>query len=1654
MANDFNASLVISTSQAVTNVRSLDTASKDLDKTLAHLHTTMQSSQGDLDKVAKSLKVFNDTQRTALRDQKAKDQALITASKLEREQIVTKQKGIEVTAKATKAEQDLANAKAKGGRSAAAGIGSQTRANANNDARIANQGILTQARLGTELERRSGAEQRTAAAVAQRSAAEDRAAMSALRLADAQTRSNNANLALNDSLSNSRYLLYDVAQTYGVLSAALLAIPVATTMVAASYQKDFTQVLRTTGIAEEKSAGLYQQLQQLGTQIPLTFGEFSNIASIGGQLGIKNDELLAFTETVAKFGAATNVSTSEAATSFGRLENSFNANGQIPDFFNRVGSAIAQVGINSAASETEIIAVTNQISAAGAQFGFTADQIVGLSGALASVRIRPELARGAFQRIMLNLSRAADEGSASFDKFAKYTGVVGQAGVDLFKQDPSAFFNKYITGIKGTIDNGQSVSSVLDDIGAKNVFDKQFILGLANGLNVYNQALGDSASAFKEGTFLSQNTAATFETFSAVLERIGTAISNLGARLGGGTLGKLEGMAHTVLNVVSGIDRLIQQQPAIAGVINALLTIGTVTGVFLAFKAAQAFVLAGLVGLQQVMGKASIAGALTLRGNVSELSKTMLMAKGASAEYAATLLANKTAMQQLGTAAMTTRAQVAAGSTAMAAGTPIIRNAGVASRGFAGGLGAVGKGMLGLVGGPIGALTLGLGAIITMLISTKEEADAAGDAIARGLKNGADAGVRAAGESLAKIKVSAIDPIMIGNLDKSLLEVAKNAGVPFEKLALAATKGRDAGKEVIAVLDEVARSKGFQNYQALKDGSVLGSDNHKGELEFLRQKVTDIGNASGKTTEGLNATDDAVKKVGGAAGAAAPEADALKEGLDGVGGEAEDAATQIGKAVDAIFGLVDAAAGTDSALSSLGEGLAKSTSMGTATDGGRNNLKNFQDTLKAAALEQQSLIDSGQQTAQEAAANYGAFIDGLMQQLAAKGVNVATIQDLANQAKGVFGDTFASGTQPTITPKVEAGPVLTEVKLTTAALQQFVSANKPTFYMDANTDSATGKTAQLANALAEITGYPYAVVMDALTNPAAEKSNELYALITSITNGTYVAPIGADTSTAITNVQNFSNYARQELANLQTAYNNVLAMSQNAKGFLRGAANDILGKGWDGKGSQTYFGPQPEASRAAAPAVAAAPAAAAPAIVQPNFGALNNGYNDAAKAAKGAGDAGKKAGKDMADGIDDATRATEDYANRLKTGLTSAFDKQYGMQTAVDAYHTALNTINKKREDELKQIDDLLAKQKELNNSRKEDLVTARKAGIEKAISIKYGETDRAADYGNQEQTALDSADAKKKDADATKAQADEIQAGMGKLTGYSQAAIDNRGALRDLESKMLDMIVAYANTGASVDDVKAKAKALTGQFKDDVTQMGYNKDAVYRLQGELGRYITKIGQVPRVKNTAVSVSGDYGAKQAIGGVANALNGLRDKTVTVTTTRIFKGSLLATGNTVANGQPTYRVIRPDGTPTSNVLFNRGGQVPGFASGGMIPGQSPSDPRADNKFAKVDGKGMIKVRSGEFIIQQPAVDYWGLDFMKNLNNMKMPGFNAGGSVGGRSGGAGSNGPVLVELTAENIAAIQRMPSINLYADSTKIAQSANNGNAILASQGAN
>jgi hypothetical protein len=89
-------------------------------------------------------------------------------------------------------------------------------------------------------------------------------------------------------------------------------------------------------------------------------------------------------------------------------------------------------------------------------------------------------------------------------------------------------------------------------------------------------------------------------------------------------------------------------------------------------------------------------------------------------------------------------------------------------------------------------------------------------------------------------------------------------------------------------------------------------------------------------------------------------------------------------------------------------------------------------------------------------------------------------------------------------------------------------------------------------------------------------------------------------------------------------------------------------------------------------------------------------------------------------------------------------------------------------------------------------------------------------------------------------------------------------------------------------------------------------------------------------------------------------------------------------------------------------------------------------------------------NGEFVMKAKAVKAYGLDFMNSINQMKPI-----GSMGGFGGGAaGANGVTIAQLSPEDRALLRAAVDrpINLYADSKKIAQTANDGNNLIARRG--
>jgi hypothetical protein len=112
----------------------------------------------------------------------------------------------------------------------------------------------------------------------------------------------------------------------------------------------------------------------------------------------------------------------------------------------------------------------------------------------------------------------------------------------------------------------------------------------------------------------------------------------------------------------------------------------------------------------------------------------------------------------------------------------------------------------------------------------------------------------------------------------------------------------------------------------------------------------------------------------------------------------------------------------------------------------------------------------------------------------------------------------------------------------------------------------------------------------------------------------------------------------------------------------------------------------------------------------------------------------------------------------------------------------------------------------------------------------------------------------------------------------------------------------------------------------------------------------------------------------------------------------------------------------------------------FASGGYVsgPGTGTSDSISAN------------LSNGEYVVRAAAVRAYGVDYMNSLNQMKT------GSMPMSMGAGGSNGSQVVYLSPDDRAllraAIER--PVNLFAETGKIASSANAGNVLIAQRGLN
>ena len=115
--------------------------------------------------------------------------------------------------------------------------------------------------------------------------------------------------------------------------------------------------------------------------------DIAAVAEAAGQLGVKTDNVLDFTETMVRLGDSTNLSADEAATAIAQL---YNVMGSDINTVDQFGAALVALGNNAATTEADILNMSTRIASSGSQVGLTEQQVLALATTLSSVGLEAE----------------------------------------------------------------------------------------------------------------------------------------------------------------------------------------------------------------------------------------------------------------------------------------------------------------------------------------------------------------------------------------------------------------------------------------------------------------------------------------------------------------------------------------------------------------------------------------------------------------------------------------------------------------------------------------------------------------------------------------------------------------------------------------------------------------------------------------------------------------------------------------------------------------------------------------------------------------------------------------------------------------------------------------------------------------------------------------------------------------------------------------------------------------------------------------------------------------------------------------------------------------------------------------------------------------
>ena len=1443
--------------------------------------------------------------------------------------------------------------------------------------------VAASARIAAAREAEAGRTQR--AMIKEQGSGERQAMRINASAAKAQLRAN------EQAIENVRYAARDTAVYYGAITAGLGTLVSAATQAGIAQERAFADVKRTAQGTTQDLAELRKAYTDLSTQKVVTpFADLAKIGTLGAQMNIPTKDLKDFTTAVAEFSTVTEMDVEAATTAFGRfgqmmggLQESSKGAG---DGYKILANQVADLGAKSVATEPEIANMMVSIAAQGKSAGFTQNQILALSSTLSSLAIPKEWARGSLQRIFNSINAAAAEGGDAMHTYARAVGVTDAEFQKLWRDDPNKVFQGILQNLAGIGDKVQKAQTI-KDLGFKNVRDVELLSRMSNSVGLYVEQLEEAERASKNTSFIDDSMSIITDTMSAKLQQFQNALQNAGAAMNSSFMVPMKAIVTAATLAVNAFAKL----PApIQAFIGALTAVGVARAAMVATKAALVSMSATYIQMQtrvmQATGQQTLSWGVVWQA-VKQAQAGVIAYDGSLASNVGTANAAAAANQRLaasdsavamaaGKAAAAKEAQAAA--SAVSTGAQVAAGAGQAV-GALSKLSAVGSGLMAMFGGPWGLIITGA------ITAASVAATYLGDSFT-GASEKAENLKAAVGGSSAILKALAEDTKEVGSgAQTSFAEL--NATIQQNGQTLTSNGEAlgyyvDKSGQVVQTTHAQAEAFGYstlkigEHTQALISDAIQGSDSFKNMSKDVKQALVDMGfsyaqyiklattsKAQGGGRDAANAyVDEFIAQIearktevtgvdfrptmGTAYWETKPYYDqidalnGLKSQTEGVGGAMQDALNDA-----QLFGQEMTEAGDSSEEASFKIGDAK------------NEFKDLGEVLRSVLDEMFSSTDAA------------AALDSALQQVYESMQTNGTSMD-PNSAEGQANIAAISDYFQAMGNAAAAG--IEEMGLTGEEAYQYAqqSIQDTIDYLSAQGFDMSAFEAQ-RDTMAAIIAQPY-------------QSGEV------------------DHSATDASLNEMVGNAANAVSQAQGFLGKVQAIWQSIQGYMSqiGGTKSLSGKGSFTLGQKSKVRLPTFANRnAGKSAFSAANFRAKP--QRSSGGGSGGGHSPRSGGGGGGHSPSSRARKETKT----AAEIFEDFLSRLKSALDKALQSWWRSTTAQDNYHKGLNSLRKDVENTTSKIKNLRQENEKLASDMRKAQQELHDAEFFHAVAVKYGDEERM----QSTQTDIDEAKQKINESQTKIGENDKeisvLQAGQFALKGYTEAAIANREALKSLQSQMIGLIEAYAAAGHSTQEIEAYTQSLKRQFIDQVTQLGYNQGEVTELAGAFDSLTGTIGLVPRDVKENVTDQGTIGTTQT------GIDGIHGNQVTVPvnadtsqaynqlnqllTYSQYIQNAMAKGLTRGQAADAARYAGQAGQIRRRFM---GGPIPGYVGGGLLPGRPPANPTTDNLLA-TNGQGLFKLRSGEYVISQPAVDFYGKGFMNALNTMQVPVASGGGYSAG-------------------------------------------------------